>query len=88
MRREDLFYSAEHTQTRDFRGRGSEVSGPWNVAKTKPSPPPKHTTTSCLRGGERRRGEGVQGHCASDFTVPHASVRSGVVYPSTGEKKI
>lgn len=26
------------------------ISGPWNVAKTKPCPPPKHTTTSCLRG--------------------------------------
>lgn len=45
-----IYFTARNTlrQTQDFRGRGCRVSGRWNVAKTKHSPP-KHTTTPRLR---------------------------------------
>lgn len=60
--RRRIYFTARNTlrQTRDFRERECGVSGRWNVAKAKHTPP-RHTTTSRLRGVR------VRGHCAPDF---------------------
>lgn len=76
-----IYFTARNTDRPRISGRGDagfRDAGMWQKQNT-----PHPSTPSLPECG----GKGVQGHCAPDFSVPHISVRSGVAYPSTGEKQ-